>query len=152
MIGGSGAAGEAVPKIESDGFGPMWVPLVPPIRRRFEEGCLLRYGASWNKRVYAKREAASARALSAEESQTEEKVKSRRHANARKFRNSCIVGAERMVNELIASAIASLSIWKTTCLWRSSSPQQRIAWTAASISFTWMWWCRYRRGVRAENH
>jgi hypothetical protein len=98
-----------MPKIESDGFWEMPVPVVPPIRRRFEEGCLLRCGASSKRRVYAKREAASAIALSADDNQEEEKVKSRRQARPRNWRNTSMVGAERMDKEVIALSTASLS-------------------------------------------
>lgn len=73
-----------MPKIESDGRGPLWVAFIPPMWRRFFEGSWRRLGARENMRVKEKREAASAIEFSEEGNQTEEKEKSRRHA---KWRN-----------------------------------------------------------------
>jgi hypothetical protein len=87
---------EPVPKVKCDGFGIGVVLVVPPIRRRFNEGCLSRCGAIWNMRVREKREAASAITLSEEDNQTEGNEKSSRHARATKRRRSSIVGGERM--------------------------------------------------------
>ena len=72
-----------VPKIECDGRGKLRVSFVPPVWRHFLEGCWLRLGARENMREKAKQEAASATELSEEESQIEEKEKSRKHASWR---------------------------------------------------------------------
>jgi hypothetical protein len=69
---------------------------VPPIWRRFEDGCLLRKGANSNMRVKEKREAASALEFSLEDNQIQEKEKSSRHARATNWRRRVIVGGERM--------------------------------------------------------
>lgn len=98
-----------MPKIECDGFWKMLVSVVPPIQRHLEEGCLSRCGVSLKRRVYAKREVASASALSAEDNQDEAKVKSRRQARERNWRKTSIVGAERIDKEVIALSTASLS-------------------------------------------
>jgi hypothetical protein len=56
-----------------------------------------------------KREAASAIALSAEDNQTEEKEKSSRHARARNWRRTVMVGVERMEKLAMLLWTASLS-------------------------------------------
>jgi hypothetical protein len=53
-------------------------------------------------RVKEKREAASAIAFSLEDNQTEEKVKSSRHARAKNCRRSSIVGVDLMEKLLMA--------------------------------------------------
>ena len=95
VVGGAGARSESVPKTASDSFWEMLIPIIPSIWRRFEEGCLSRYCVSWKRRVYAKREAAPASALSAEDNQEEEeKVKSRWQARERNWCKTSMVGAE----------------------------------------------------------
>jgi hypothetical protein len=65
-------------------------------------------------RVKEKREAASAMAFSLEDNQAEEKVKSSRHASAKKWRRSSIVGGDFIEKLEMALWTASLSTWKMT--------------------------------------
>jgi hypothetical protein len=85
-----------------------------------------------------KREAASAIALSEEESQTDEKEKSRWHERLMRDFKILSVGAESIVSLLMPETTASLSTWKMTRFWRSSLPQRSTACTTASISLTWI--------------
>ncbi|KAJ7340029.1 hypothetical protein DFH08DRAFT_812395 [Mycena albidolilacea] len=82
--------------VRCDGFGESGVLFIPPIWRRFEDGCWLRKGASSNMRGKEKREAALENAFSLDDNQTEEKEKSSRHVRARKWRRRVMVGVDRM--------------------------------------------------------
>lgn len=106
---------EAVPEVEGDLSRDMSVRLIPLSRGLGEELLRSREGASWNRRVYWKRDAASASAFDLEGSQEDEKVKSRQAAIMSRRRSRDMVWRERLRSVSIALTITSLSMWKTTC-------------------------------------
>lgn len=70
------------------------------------EGFVSRWGASSKRRVYRKREAASAMALEADDNQEDEKEKSSLQASLRKRRRICITGGDRLVSDCKAAHTA----------------------------------------------
>ncbi len=99
-----------MPEIDGDLSRVLSVCFKPLRWRSGEEGFRCRDGASWKRRVYWKREAASASAFSFEGSQTEEKEKLRQAASIRRTRSVGIVVRDRLRSVSMASTMTLLSM------------------------------------------
>ena len=90
--------------------------------------------------------------FSEDESHSEEKEKSKWQANATRWQMNFMVAVDLIDVLRIALKTASLSMWKIMWLPLNLWPQQRMAYTTANISLTWMCSLHRWRGQQAANY